>query len=49
VVEEHLIMTVRAQARRHLALILWMAWPEAENHHAVSKAELPAQRLMPGR
>jgi hypothetical protein len=31
--EEHLVMTVRAHARRDLALILRTAWPEAENHH----------------
>ena len=39
VVEEHLVMAVRAYARRDLALILRMTWPEAENHHhAVIKA-----------
>jgi hypothetical protein len=50
VVEEHLVMTVRAHARRDLALILRMAWPEAENHHhAVIEAQSPAERLIPGR
>ena len=40
VVEEHLVMTVRAHARRDLALILRTAWPEAEDHdHAVIQAE----------
>jgi hypothetical protein len=33
VVEEYLVMAVRAHARRDLALILRAAWPEAENHH----------------
>ena len=33
VVEEHLIMTVRADTRRDLALIVRTARPEAENHH----------------
>jgi hypothetical protein len=43
-------MTVRAHTRRDLAQILRMAWPEAKNHHhAVIKAESPAQRLIPGR
>jgi hypothetical protein len=33
VVEEYLVMTVRAHAWRDLALILRTAWSEAENHH----------------
>ena len=33
VVEEHLVMTVRAHVRRDLAHILRVAWPEAKNHH----------------
>src|SRR5689334_2212030 len=33
VMEEHLVMAVRAYARRDLALILRAACPEAEDHH----------------
>jgi hypothetical protein len=48
--EEHLVVTVRAHARRDLAQILRIAWPEAENHHhAVIQAEAPAQRFIPRR
>ena len=49
VVEEHLVMTVRADARRDLAQILGMAWPDAENHHAVIEAEAPAPQFIPSR
>jgi hypothetical protein len=50
VVEEHLVMTVRAHARRDLAQILRMAWPEAENHrHSVIQAEGPVPWFIPGR
>jgi len=50
VVEEHLVMTVRAHARRDLALILRVAWSGSENqYHAVIQAGAPAQRFIPGR
>ena len=49
VVEEHLVMTVRAHAGRDLAQIVGMAWPEAENHHTAIQAEVPAQRFIPSR
>ena len=48
VVEEHLVMAVRAHARRHLALILRTAWPEAENHHhAVIETEASSASVHP--
>jgi hypothetical protein len=37
-VKEHLVMTVRADARGDLTQIIRVAWPEAENHHATIKA-----------
>ncbi len=41
-------MTVRAHARRDLALILRTAWPEAENHHhTVTQAEAPRVAVHP--
>ena len=41
-------MTVRAHARRDLALIFRTAWPEAENHHhAVSEADAPRAGVHP--
>ena len=50
VVEEHLVMTVRAHALHDLAQIIRAACPEAENHHhAVIEARAPAQRFIPGR
>src|SRR5262249_2005612 len=39
VVEEHLVVTVRADARRDLAQVLLLARPEAENHHGASEAQ----------
>jgi hypothetical protein len=48
--EEDLVVTVRAHARRDLAQIFRIASPEAENHHhEVTKAETAAQRFIPGR
>jgi hypothetical protein len=50
VVEEHLVMTVRAHARCDLALVLRTAWPEPENHHhAAIETEAPAPRFTPCR
>jgi hypothetical protein len=47
-VEEHLVMTVRAHARRDLALIFRTAWPETENHHhAAIEAEGPGAAVHP--
>jgi hypothetical protein len=48
VVEENLVMTVRAHAERDLTPILRVAWSEADKHHAVSKAETPAPRFLRG-
>ena len=48
VVKEHLVMTVRAHARRDLALIFRAAWPETENHHhEAMKAEAPGATVHP--
>ena len=48
VVKEDLVMTVRAHARRDLALILRTARPEAENHHhGVIEAAAPPRRGSP--
>ena len=50
VVEDYLVMTIRAHARRDLAVILRSAWPEAENHHhEVIEAAAPAPRFTPCR
>jgi hypothetical protein len=47
VVEEHLVMAVRAQARRDLALIFRAARPETEDHHAAIEAGAPGAAVHP--
>ena len=48
VVEKHLVMTVRAHARRDLALIFRTACPETEDHyHAAIEAEAPGAAVHP--
>src|SRR4029077_12369904 len=48
VVEEHLVMTVRAYAGRDLALIFRTACPETEDHHhAAIEAEAPGAAVHP--
>ena len=48
VVEEHLVMAVRAHARRDLALIFRTACPETEDHHhATIEAEAPGAAVHP--
>ena len=48
VMEKHLVMTVRAHARRDLALIFRATWPETENHHhAAIEAEAPGAAIHP--
>ena len=50
VMEEYLVMTVRAHARCDLTLVIRTTWPEPENHHhAVIEAEAPAPRFTPCR
>jgi len=47
-VEKHLVMTVRAHARRDLALIFRTACPETEDHHhATIEAEAPGAAVHP--
>jgi hypothetical protein len=46
-VQEHLVVTVRADGRRDLALVLLFARPEPENHHAAIEARAPGRRLTP--
>src|SRR5262249_57352041 len=38
VVEEHLVVTVRADGRRDLAQVVRLTRPEPENHHAAIEA-----------
>src|SRR5215813_9120194 len=45
-VEEHLVVAVRAHARRYLAQVLLLARPEAENHHAASEAWARGRRFI---
>ena len=48
VVKKHLVMTVRAHARRDLALIFRTACPETEdNHHAAIEADAPGTAVHP--
>ena len=48
VVEEHLVMAVRAYARRDLALIFRTACPETEDyHHAAIEAQAPGAAVHP--
>jgi len=48
VVEKHLVMTVRAHARRDLALVFRTACPKTEDHHhAAIEAEAPGAAVHP--
>src|SRR5207247_11445242 len=45
-VEEHLVVTVRADARRNLTQVLRLARPEAENHHPAIEPKERTRRLI---